>query len=225
MRLHKMDIVNTKYNKIAAAVIIAEKIIELATRRVICGEKIENNEKILSLFEPHAELINRGKYPVSIEFGHKIFVNQSESGFIVDCVIMYRDEHDSQMIEPSLERIKENHSLEFKCAAYDKGFHTPENQEKLPKIFKRIAIPKKGKRNAEELKREHSSSFVHLRLWRSGVESLISSLVRGNAMGECPDKGLKNYRKYVASCVLARNLQKLGEYLVDEQDKKAKKTA
>ncbi len=225
MKKKGADIISSKYSIISAAAIIAEKMMELGTRRIFLEEKIPNNEKILSLFEQHVELINRGKYPIAIEFGHKIFIQESRSGFIVDCEIMKKGEKDSEMIKPSIEKIKNIHSLTFKKGAYDKGFHTPENQEKLPEIFEEIVIPKKGKRNAEELKRETAPSFIRLRLWRSGIESLISCLIRGNGMGQCPDKGLKNYKKYVASCVLSRNLHKLGEYLLVDEDKKIKKTA
>lgn len=170
-----------------------------------------------------SETIIGRQFPVAIEFGRKIFLNQSESGFIVDWDIMKPGATDAEMIEPSIEKIKKNHSLTFKCCSYDKGFHAPENQKRPPKIFQTVVIPKKGKCNKEESEREHLRKFIRLGLWRAGIESLISSLVRGNGMGLRPDRGLENYRKYIAGCVLARNLQKFGEYLIADQEKKIKK--
>ena len=221
----KKDIVPTKYIVISTTTIMAEAIIELTKRRVLLNEEIPNREKILSIFETEVELINRGKYPIAIEFGHKIFVHQSESGFIVDWAIMGAGKKDSEQIEPSIERIKKNYGIEFNCGSYDKGFHTPENQKELPKLFlaKKVVIPKKGKRTEAETEREHTKDFIKLKFFRAGVESLISSLVRGNGMGLCPDRGMSNYKKYTACCILSRNLHTLGNYLIERENAVNKK--
>jgi hypothetical protein len=60
----------------------------LAERRVILEEPIPHDEKIFSLFETHTELINRGKSPYPIEFGHPILVVQDRVGFILKAQIM-----------------------------------------------------------------------------------------------------------------------------------------
>jgi len=219
------DINSSKTIVISSAVVIAEKIMELAQRRIFNEEDIPNNEKILSIFEKEVELINRGKYPISIEFGHKIFLHQSESGFIVDWAIMQRGAKDSEQIKPSIERIKNKYSIVFDSGSYDKGFYTPDNKENLTKLFKKemVVIPKKGKLNKEETEKESSKLFKKLRFFRARIESLISSLVRGNGMGLCPDKGMKKYKTYIASCILSRNLHTLGKYLLETEDLKLQK--
>ncbi|MCL6582515.1 MAG: hypothetical protein K6U11_02645 [bacterium] len=60
----------------------------LAERRAILEEHIPNDEKIFSLFEPHTELIDRGKTPYLIEFGHPILIIQDRIGFILKAQIM-----------------------------------------------------------------------------------------------------------------------------------------
>ncbi len=37
------------------------RVIDQATRRVLCGEQVPNEEKLFSIFEPHTELLKRGK--------------------------------------------------------------------------------------------------------------------------------------------------------------------
>lgn len=214
----------TKYDELALIIVIANKIMDMAHRRVFLNEKIENKEKILSIFEIHTELIIRGKYPVSIEFGHKIFLHQSESKFIIDYSVMKKSATDESMLTPSLIWIKENFKeLIFDTGSYDKGFNAKEENVLLKSLLKNVVIAKRGKLTVEECEREHSADFIKIRLWRAGIESLISSLARGNGMALCPDKGLKNFEKFIGVCVLARNIQTFGAYL--RQREAAKKQA
>lgn len=205
----------SRYDELSFVIILAEKIMDMANRRIFLNEKIENREKIFSIFELHTELINRGKFPVSIEFGHKIFLHQSESKFIIDYSVMEKGATDASVLNPSLVWIKENFKeLIFNVGAYDKGFNSkPEDNELLKSLLKKVVISKRGKLTDEEKEIEHSKEFIKTRLWRAGIESLISSLSRGNGMALCPDKGLKNYQKHIGGCVAARNIQTLGGYL------------
>jgi len=54
-----------------------------ARRRALQGETLVNDEKIFSIFEPHTELIKRGKQPVDLQFGHKVLVIEDAAGFLV----------------------------------------------------------------------------------------------------------------------------------------------
>jgi IS5 family transposase len=73
-------------------------------------------------------------------------------------------------------------------------------------------MPKKGKRNQAETIEEHDPKFIKLRNAHSSVESNINQL-ENNGLGRCPDRGVKNLKRYTACGVLAYNLHKLGEYL------------
>ena len=46
------------------------------------GEQVPTAEKIYSIFEPHTDLIKRGKVQTPIEFGHKVFLAESARGLI-----------------------------------------------------------------------------------------------------------------------------------------------
>ena len=65
-----------------------EYVAELAERRILKEEKIPNPEKVFSLFEPDTELINRGKRPYPIEFGHRVLLIQDSAGFIIHSHVM-----------------------------------------------------------------------------------------------------------------------------------------
>ena len=51
----------------------AARVINQARRRVLEGEQVAAAEKLYSIFEPHTDLIKRGKLNTPVEFGHKVF--------------------------------------------------------------------------------------------------------------------------------------------------------
>src|SRR5215475_13640814 len=53
---------------------LADRVLDQARRRVLEGEQVPNAEKVYSIFEPHTDLIKRGKVRTPVEFGHKIFL-------------------------------------------------------------------------------------------------------------------------------------------------------
>ena len=71
---------------------------DLARRRVLEGERIDNSEKLFSLFEPHTELIIRGKVPQPLEFGHRVLVIEDGAGFVCHYAILPRGAEDSEVL-------------------------------------------------------------------------------------------------------------------------------
>ena len=53
---------------------LTAKVCDNARRRVLEGEVVANEDKIFSIYEPHTELIKRGKQPNPIQFGHNVLV-------------------------------------------------------------------------------------------------------------------------------------------------------
>jgi IS5 family transposase len=52
---------------------LVERVIDQATRRVLQGESVPAQQKVASLWEPHTQIIRRGKpQPHETEFGHKV---------------------------------------------------------------------------------------------------------------------------------------------------------
>ena len=83
-------------------------------------------------------------------------------------------------------------------------------------------MPKKGKRNKAETQQEHEAQFIKLRNAHSAVESNINQL-ENNGLDRCPDKGVKNFKRYTAISILAYNIHKLSEHIARKQ--KVKKAA
>ena len=64
-------IANTR-KEIAHYCDLGSRVIDQARRRVLEGAQVANAEKIYSIFEPHTDLIKRGKVRTPVEFGHKV---------------------------------------------------------------------------------------------------------------------------------------------------------
>jgi hypothetical protein len=185
----------------------------LAERRVLHGETIKHDEKLHSLFEPHTQLINRGKFPFPIEFGHPVFFVEDQIGFIVDYQVMKNSLTDEKVSVPLLKDLQKRHQNKIKVVSLDKGSWTPENFKELQESFEVVCLPKKGRLTEEAKLRERTPAFRQARRWHPGVESAIHALVSGNGLAVCRDKGETGYDRYVALGVLGRNLHTLGKIL------------
>ena len=67
---------------------LGARVIDQSRRRVLNGEQVPNAEKIYSIFEPHTDLIKRGKVQTPIEFGHKVFLAESARGLITQYEVL-----------------------------------------------------------------------------------------------------------------------------------------
>jgi len=200
-----------------------EYMCRLAERRCLEGEQIPHEDKVHSLYEPHAELINRGKYPTPIEFGHRVFLAQGKSGLILNHRVMGIGVTDDKILIPVLKELEERFKSKLEVASFDKGFYTPENLIRGKEHCNLVVIPKKGRLSTQDKAHQGSKEYQEHRQWRAGVESLISAMVRSNGLDKCPDKGYAGFVKYVSACVLSRNLQTLGNLLIAEEKEKQKR--
>ena len=191
-------------------------------RRVILDETIPNREKIFSVFEEYTEWISKGKAGVQVEFGLKVCILEDQHRFILHHHIM-EDEEDSAI---AIEFIKAVQMLfpNLRTCSFDKGFHSPENQKELAKLLSMCVLPKKGKRNKEEEKREQKEEFIKARHQHSAVESAINAL-EAHGLNRCPDRGHERFYNYVAVGVVGRNLHRLGCLIRTQKREEARKDA
>jgi hypothetical protein len=197
-----------------------EYVCEQARRRIIEGEAVPNPEKVFSLFEPDTELINRGKTPYPIEFGHRVLIIQDDMGFIIHNEVLGQGFTDEKVITEVMRALQKKFEGRIKAASFDKGFWTPNNLSELSKFIPLVVLPKKGKLSDADRIREGAEEFGIIRKWHPGIESAIHALVAGNGLRVCRDKGSTGYKRYVATAILGRNLHNLGVILMKKLKKK-----
>ena len=186
---------------------IEKKILNQTERRVINGEQVPSAEKVYSLFEDHTELLKRGKAGKPIEFGHKVLLVETGEKFIIHYETMPKQRADKELIQESLNA----HRKVFSCVpgvlAGDKGFYESREQiSQLSEKIETVSICKKGRRTAEEDKRESTEEFKAGQRFRAGIEGTISVLKRAFKLSRCLFKGFKNFASSVGCAVFCHNL-------------------
>jgi hypothetical protein len=198
--------------------LLTEKVCGTARRRVLLGEAVPNAEKLFSIFEPHTELIQRGKQPDPIQYGHKVLVIEDAAGFICDYQVMARGVLDQDVVVPVMTQLQKRMRGKIERASFDRAFHTPDNQEQLARIVPHPCIPQKGERRSREQHEKATVEFRQARQRHPGVESAIGALQGGNGQKRCRDRRERGYERYVGLGILGRNLHVLGKLLLAQDD-------
>lgn len=188
------------------------KVINQTKRRVFLGEKVPAVEKIVSLYEPHTDIISKGGRET--KFGHKINLTSGATGIILDAVIEKGNPADSNRLIPMLERQIDIYGESPDKASVDGGYASKENlkeaKEKLK--IKEIAFHKKCGLKIEDMVK---SKWVYkqLRNFRAGIEGNISCLKRAYGLKRCTWKGLEKFKSYVWSSIVSYNLSLIAKLL------------
>jgi len=186
----------------------------LARRRVLEGETIPNHEKLFSIFETHTQLYKRGKAGEPVQFGRLVLIFEDGAGFITHSYLLPRDKSDRDVVIEQMRKAQERHQGRICRASFDRGFHSPENQEELAKIVKHPCLPMPGAKQAATQEKTASVEFRAARQSHPGVESAIGALQSGNGLERCRDRTEKGFERYLGLGVLGRNLHVLGKLLI-----------
>jgi IS5 family transposase len=192
----------------------AERQIDQIRRRVLQGETIPHEEKLFSLFERETEWISKGKAGVPVEFGLRVAVVEDQHRFILHHQVMQKTTDDQVAVPLLTETCARFPGIA--SASLDKGFHSPANQTALAVIIPQVVMPKKGKLSLVQAEREHDPEFIRLRHQHSAVESAINAL-EVHGLDRCLDHGIDGFKRYVALAVVARNVQRLGALLRQQE--------
>jgi transposase, IS5 family len=221
-----LAVVTLPHEEIFCYVVLTEKVCDNARRRVLQGKTLAPDDKIFSIFEPHTELIKRGKQPNPVQFGHNVLLIEDAMGFVIDYRVVDNGVQDQDLVVPVMTALQERFGGKIKSASFDRGFHTPDNQKKLAEIVKTPCIAAKGQEKGRQQQKEGTVAFRKARQNHPGVESAIGALQAGNGLKRCRDRSKVGYERYVALGILGRNLQTLGKQLLaqDQADCEAAKS-
>ncbi|MCK5538080.1 MAG: ISNCY family transposase, partial [Bacteroidales bacterium] len=200
------------------------KHIDLVERRIIKDETIPASEKLVSIFETHAEWLQKGKSGrKSVEFGHNMLIASDQFQFIVYHKVV-EGVSDVNLTEETVNNLYGRFPGLLYSTSFDKGFSSKEVKAAILKSGKveNLILPKRGKRNKTEQQEESEKEFKQLKNAHSRVESDINRLEH-NGLNTCPDKGLGNFKRYASLGVLSYNLHNLGRVLIQQELKEEKR--
>jgi transposase, IS5 family len=194
---------------------LTERVIDQTCRRIFASEAVPAEQKLYSLFEPHTDLIKRGKARKPVEFGHKVFLAESRVGLITNYRVLRGNPPDSDQVAASLDYHRQLFARAPALYAADRGFDHPAARALCESTgVVELCIPQRGgKLGAARAAIQHSRRFKAGQRYRAGIEGTISVLLRGRGMRRCLLEGPTRFELLVGASVLAANSLRLATLL------------
>jgi len=183
-----------------------QTVVATARRANVAGETVPASERVFSLFEPHTELIKRGRRQKPVEFGHKLLLCETAEKFITDYEVYERQQPDCDLTRPVIERHEKLFGERPVVLAADKGFCPEKSKfEELAKLVANLAIPRRMQDFMDKL-------LASCQAFRAGIEGTISGLKRVFRLFRCFFRGFKGFARSVGLGVFCHNLIVLAEH-------------
>jgi IS5 family transposase len=180
------------------------RVIDQTEKRILHGLTVPASEKIVSIFEPHTDIIVKDRRDTF--FGHKVCLTGGRSNLIIDCTIEDGNPADTELVEKTLNRQNEIYGRYPLKAALDGGFASKANLAIAKEMeIKDVCFAKKRGLHVEDMCR---SQWVYnrLRRFRAGIEAGISWIKRCFGFARCTWKGLRSFKSYVWASIVSVNL-------------------
>jgi IS5 family transposase len=176
------------------------RVVTQATRAAIHGETVPARDRVFSIFEPHTELIQRGRRHKPVEFGHAVLLCQTAEKFITDYEAFEDKPADCNLTEQVIERHRRLFQAAPDVLAGDKGF-CPEATEyaALETQVGTLAIPRRMRDLAD-------SVMSAWQAFRAGIEGTISGLKRAFRLARCNFRSFKSFQGSVGLGAFVHNL-------------------
>jgi IS5 family transposase len=192
---------------------LAKRVISQTQRRVLRGESVPAAEKLVSIFEPHADIIVKDRRETL--YGHKVYLTAGASGLVTDVVIEDGNPADATLAVKMIERQRELYGRAPRQASFDGSFTSRSNLVTIKELgVEDVAFSKSRVLSISEMVK---STWVYRRLrdFRAGIEGTISFLKRVFGLDCCTWSGLASFKSYVCGSVLACNLLQVARHLLD----------
>lgn len=191
-------------DKVEHFIALFPKVIDQTQRRVYNDENVPASQKIVSLFEPHTDIIVKGQRDVL--FGHKINLATQQNGFIIYCRIEDGNPADSELYMPVLDACQADYEQIPSSVVADGCYASQANVESAKAMgVKRNVFSKPVGLTLGDMGVK-KKTFNMLRNFRAGVEGNISEFKRAFSASKATWKGHDGFKAFVWSSVLSYNL-------------------
>jgi IS5 family transposase len=175
----------------------------LAGNRVIA-------DRLVSLADPDARPIRKGKPGRTTEFGYTLLLAEDERGFIADHKVEHGNPPDAPQLVPAVERVIAVTGRPPGTVVGDRGFGTAANDQAVAALgVRRVGLQRTGTPGKARLAFERTRRFRRLRNWRVGIEARISHLKRAFGLRRTRLRRLSGARTWVGLGIFAYNLQRM----------------
>lgn len=192
---------------------LVEKVIAQTTERV-WGANTHVPDKVLSLFEPHTQVIRKGKAHKPNEFGRLVRIDEVENGIVSGYQVLEGNPDDSRSWLPALEQHQARFGHVPQLATADRGFFSAQNEREAKTLgVAKVALPARGRLSNKRAKHQKERWFKRALRWRAGCEATVSTLKHPFSMVRATYKGEPGFQRYVGWSVIAKNLVSIARFL------------
>jgi IS5 family transposase len=188
------------------------QVVSQTVRRVLQGENVPAPEKLVSLFAPHPQILQRHKPGKGVEFGCKLWLEEVEGGLVSRSVLMPGAGTDPAQVAGSLAGHQARFGRMPWWVAGDRGVSSADKEAVAKKEgVNRIVLPQKGKLSAQRRGYERQRWFRRGFRFRAGSEGRISVLRRRFGLGRCLEHGEAGLGRWVGWGIVTANLAKIAQ--------------
>jgi len=182
---------------------LVRRVVAQTRARILRGDTHYPN-KVVSVFEPHTEIIRKGKLARPTEFGRVVKIQEAEAQFITDDTVVERGQPDRALWEPTLDRHIALFDRAPALAVADGNFASRRNERAAQdRGVRHVVLPRQAREARSRLAR------AALR-WRTGSEARVSALKRRHGLRRCRYRGERGMQRWVGLGVIANDLLVLG---------------
>jgi len=185
---------------------LVEKVIQQTQQRVFRGNRHVAG-KIVSLFEPHSQVIRKGKAHKPNEFGRLVRVDEVENGIVSGYQVLEGNPDDTSSFLPALQQHQSCFGRAPEMATADRGFFSAKNEREAKQLgVKKVAMPARGRLSRKRAQHQKQRWFRRALRWRAGIERTMSHLKHPFSMARARYKGERGFQRYVGWSVITKNL-------------------
>jgi len=171
--------------------------------------------KIVSLFEPHTEIIRKGKASKPTEFGKMVQLQEAENQIITHYDVFDKRPSDRELLLDAVKTQQRRLGRTPQLVTADAGYYSQAQERAVQELgVKWVAVPNRSTRSPERKKLEKSRWFKKAQAWRTGCEGRISVAKRRHGLRRCLYRGVEGMKRWVGLGVLADNLINIGKLMV-----------
>jgi IS5 family transposase len=190
-----------------------QQVVKQTKLRIFAGIT-KSQEKIVSVFEPHTEIIRKGKANKPTEFGKLVKIQEAENQMITHFEVFAERPDDSKLLLPSIQEHHRKFGRVPSGVAADAGFYSWENEKAAQAMgVKWVSVPNRNTQSAERKRLYRQPWFRRGQRWRIGCEGRISVLKRRHGMRRCLYRGFHGMQRWVGLSVIADNVIQIGRCL------------
>jgi len=183
---------------------LTERVLDQTRRRVLNGESVPAQEKVVSIFEPHTDIIVKDRRETF--YGHKVCLTAGRSGLVIDCVIESGNPADSILAQRTIQRQINIYGRAPRQAVFDGGFTSNANLDAIKALGVEDIVFSKARGIALGDMAKSTWVYRTMKHFRAGIESIISFLKRCFGWRRCMWRSLTSFKAYTWASVVAANL-------------------